>query len=189
MYKLLVVDDDEIICRGIAGCIHWAELGIGEVGFAYDGELALEAIEASPPDIAIVDMCMPFMDGMELSCRIRERYPDTRIIILSASRSFEYAKNAIRLNVVEYLTKPFETAALTGAVKRAIAQIETSREYARQTRENMAQVRERRLTEWLTAGLCEGGAEAVAGAFGRGRAGYVVSGHRRLCQGAVRQSI
>ncbi len=168
MYKLLVVDDDEIICRGIAGCIDWAELGIGSVDVAYDGELALEAIEASPPDIAIVDMCMPFMDGMELSCRIREMYPDTRIIILSASRSFEYAKSAIRLNVVEYLTKPFETAALTGAVKRAIAQIEDAREYARQTHENMARTRERRLTEWLTACPGEADPEALTALLGEG---------------------
>lgn len=168
MYRLLVVDDDEIICRGIAGCIDWAELGIGEVGVAYDGELALEAIEASPPDVAIVDMCMPFMDGMELSCRIRERYPGTRIIILSASRSFEYAKNAIKLNVIEYLTKPFETAALTGAVKRAIAQIEASREYVRQTRENKAMLCERRLSEWLTAGLGADNFKAVAQLLGEG---------------------
>jgi two-component system response regulator YesN len=62
MYRLLVVDDDEIICRGIAGCIDWASYDIGAVECAFDGELALEAIEAAPFDIAIVDMCMPFMD-------------------------------------------------------------------------------------------------------------------------------
>lgn len=166
MYRLLIVDDDEIICRGIAECIDWTPLNIGVVDCAFDGELALEAIEAAPPDIVIVDMCMPFMDGMELSCRIRERYPETRIIILSASRSFEYAKGAIRLNVLEYLTKPFETAALTAAVSRAIAQIESAREYARQIRENMARVRERRLTEWLTVGLDPDNREAVSQLLG-----------------------
>jgi two-component system response regulator YesN len=168
MYKLLVVDDDEVICRGIAECIDWAALGINAVNIAYDGELALEAIEADPPDIAIIDMCMPFMDGMELSCRIRERHPDTRIIILSAFRSFEYAKNAIKLNVIEYLTKPFETASLTDAVKRAIAQIEASREYACQTRENAARTRERRLIEWLTADPGAGGVKTIAALLGEG---------------------
>lgn len=68
MYKILIADDDEIICRGLATCIDWKKQDVQVVGTAYDGEMALEQVRSEPPDIVIVDINMPFMDGIFEYC-------------------------------------------------------------------------------------------------------------------------
>ena len=82
MYKLLIADDDEIICRGLGTCIPWEENNIEITGLVYDGEMALECVEREKPDIVIVDINMPFMDGIEFSYAVRQNYPEIKIIML-----------------------------------------------------------------------------------------------------------
>lgn len=106
MLKVFLVEDEYVVREGIKNNVNWAEHGYEFSGEATDGELAFPMIQKLRPDIVITDIRMPFMDGLELSRLIKQEFPDTEIIILSGYAEFSYAKEAIRLGVAEYLTKP-----------------------------------------------------------------------------------
>ena len=82
------------------------------MGEAEDGEYAYPMILKSRPDILLTDVKMPFMDGLELSHLVRKELPGTKIIILSGYDEFEYAKEAIKIGISDYLLKPVTPAAL-----------------------------------------------------------------------------
>lgn len=127
MYKLLIVDDDEIICQGLARCIDWQQAGIGRCDTAYNGREALAHMAKEPADIVLTDVCMPAMDGIELSYFIRQDYPQTKIVLLSAFNEFCYAQKAVSLGVFEYLTKPFTNEQVLGTIARVTAQLQAER--------------------------------------------------------------
>ena len=106
MLKVFLVEDEFVIREGIKNNIDWKAHGYEFCGEAGDGELAYPMIQKLRPDIVITDIRMPFMDGLELSRLIRKELPDTEIIILSGYQEFEYAKEAIKLGVAQYLSKP-----------------------------------------------------------------------------------
>lgn len=108
MLKVVLVDDEEIIRDGILRCLSWEELGFQVAGQAEDGELALQVIEDTRPDVIITDIKMPFMDGLELIERIKPLYPATYIIIISGHEEFRYAQKAIKLGAYDYILKPIE---------------------------------------------------------------------------------
>lgn len=108
MLKVFLVEDEYVVREGIKNNIDWAGHGYDFVGEAGDGELAFPMIEKLRPDIVITDIRMPFMDGLELSRLLREKMPETEIIILSGFEEFEYAKEAIKLGIAQYLTKPIK---------------------------------------------------------------------------------
>ena len=107
MLKVLVVEDEELIRRGIVLAVDWASLGCVVVGEAANGEEALEAVERLSPSLIITDLKMPRMDGIEMLRRLRERGNMAYVIILTAYDSFEYAQSALRLGAVDFLLKPF----------------------------------------------------------------------------------
>ena len=107
MLKVLVVEDEELIRRGIVLAVDWAALGCVVVGEASNGEEALEAVERLNPSLIITDLKMPRMDGIEMLRRLRERGNNAYVIILTAYDSFEYAQSALRLGAVDFLLKPF----------------------------------------------------------------------------------
>lgn len=152
MYKLLIVDDDEVICRGLGICIPWKEHGIQSVHLAYDGEMALEYVKAEHPDIILADINMPFMDGMEFSSRVREEFPDIKIILLTAYKEFQYAQKAVQLQLFEYLTKPFTNEEVLEAVLRAVAESDKEKRYRTEVRLNQELVREKNLEEMILYG-------------------------------------
>lgn len=155
MYKLLIADDDEIICRGLGQCIDWEKWGIEIVGNAFDGEMALEYVEEKKPDICIVDINMPMIDGMELSCLIRQEFPEIKIIMLTAYKGAAYAKMAVQMQIFEYLTKPFSNEEVLGAVNRAVKAIEQERGYRDRVRKNIGIIREKNLEEITAYGSDE----------------------------------
>lgn len=106
MYKLMVVEDEKIIRRGIIQGVRWNELGFEVIAEAKNGVEALEKLKEENVDVVITDIKMPIMDGIELSKRIREEYKDIEIVILSGFSEFDYAREAIRFNAYEYLLKP-----------------------------------------------------------------------------------
>lgn len=156
MYKLLIADDDEIICRGLGTCIPWEKYGIQIVGMVHDGELALECVENERPDIVIVDINMPFMDGIEFSYAVRQKYPEIKIILLTAYKEFAYAQKAVKLQVFEYLTKPFHNDEVIDAAVRAVESIEAEQKYRNKVQKNLAVIYEKHLEELTLYGMKEG---------------------------------
>ncbi len=116
MLKVLVVEDEEMIRRGIVLGVDWAALDCVVVGEAANGEEALEAVDKYAPSLIITDLKMPKMDGLEMLRRLRERGSGVYVIILTAYDSFDYARSALRLGAVDYLLKPFHDGDLEQAV-------------------------------------------------------------------------
>ena len=106
MYRLLIVDDEEDIRRGMAKGIPWGELGFEVTGQAGDGEEAVRLLETAKPDVVLSDIRMPKMDGIELMQYLSANHPEIKIIILSGYNDVEYLNMAIKNRVTEYLLKP-----------------------------------------------------------------------------------
>ena len=117
MYKLLLVEDEDIIRETIVTCIDWAEIGF-EVVEAEDGEAALEIARQCLPAAVVTDVKMPIMDGLELTRALRRELPDTLVMVLSGHDEFRYAQQALELGVLEYITKPILPGDFTAAMIR-----------------------------------------------------------------------
>ncbi|MGI5933256.1 MAG: response regulator transcription factor [Lawsonibacter sp.] len=116
MLKVLVVEDEELIRKGIILTVDWASLDCVVVGEAANGEEALEAVARFHPSLIITDLKMPRMDGIELLRRLREQGCRAYVIILTAYDSFTYAQSALRLGAVDFLLKPFHDGDLEQAI-------------------------------------------------------------------------
>lgn len=106
MYRLMVVEDEEMIRRGIVKSVPWQTLGFTVVAESKNGKDALEQLENNPVDVLLTDIKMPIMGGIELSKKARQLYPEIEIIILSGFSDFEYARQAISFRAFDYLLKP-----------------------------------------------------------------------------------
>ncbi|CAM3517008.1 response regulator [Paenibacillus lupini] len=96
--------------------IDWESCGFSEVKTAGNGKEAMELVEKMEPDVLITDISMPYMNGLELSDWVKKMYPITRVVILTGHDEFEYAKQAINLQVEAYVLKPFSGQQLTETV-------------------------------------------------------------------------
>ena len=106
MYKLIIVDDEEEVRKGIIQKIDWASFGFDIPREAENGRDALDLIEENVPDAVITDITMPVMDGLKLSSIISECYPTVKIVILTGFDEFKFAQQAIRYGVIDYILKP-----------------------------------------------------------------------------------
>lgn len=118
MLKVIVADDEEKICQLIVKLIDWAALGMEVAAIANNGIQAMEQILSVKPDIVITDIRMPGYDGLELIKRAKQEGIHAEFIIISGYRHFEYAQNAIRYGVGDYILKPVKKDELTEALKR-----------------------------------------------------------------------
>ncbi len=106
MYRILIVDDEPIVRRGIKKSLNWNEFDIEMVAEAENGVEALEQVMETQPDIILLDICMPRMDGLEFAAIVRKRFPHIRIVIITGFHDFEYARSALRAGVDDYILKP-----------------------------------------------------------------------------------
>ena len=106
MRNVIIADDEMKVCQLILKLADWDDLGLHVAGIANDGLAALELVEKHRPDLLITDIRMPGMDGIELIRRAKELAPALQCIIISGYRHFDYAHNAIRYGVEDYLLKP-----------------------------------------------------------------------------------
>ena len=107
MLKIIIVEDEEFIRKGLVYTIDWLSMGCVVVADAGDGQDGLEKIISFQPDVVITDIRMPGMDGIEMIRQASEQ-ADFVCIILTSYAEFEYAKKAIQLKVFEYLVKPVD---------------------------------------------------------------------------------
>ncbi|TVY01914.1 response regulator [Paenibacillus cremeus] len=124
MYKFILAEDEEDVRESILQEIDWAALGYEVVGQAENGQEALELIERQLPDVVVTDIQMPFMDGLQLSEIIRDKYPTMKIIILTGFDEFEYAQKAVKLHIDEYVLKPFSSQELIDVLNKVKSQLD-----------------------------------------------------------------
>ncbi len=120
MTKVLIVDDEKYVRMGIKSDTDWALIGCEVVGEACNGLEALEVAEKERPDLVVSDIRMPKMDGIELAEKLIEKYPNIKVIFLTAYNEFEYARQAVRIGVSDYLLKPFSDGELEGSIQRLL---------------------------------------------------------------------
>ena len=107
MYRILIVDDEQIERDGVAFLINKYHFPF-QVFTQNNGKNAMEFLQTTSVDIICTDIKMPFMDGLELCAQARKLYPHVCLVLLTAYSDFEYARQAIREKVDEYLLKPVE---------------------------------------------------------------------------------
>lgn len=124
---LLIADDERVIREGIASGVDWKTLGFDRVLQASNGKKTLALIRMEKPDIAIVDILMPEMTGMEVIAECRKSGECPEFIIISGHDEFKYAQEALRNNVRNYLLKPCNAQEIAAAVKAVAEELERRR--------------------------------------------------------------
>jgi two-component system response regulator YesN len=130
MYRVLLVDDEVLVREAISENIKWNELGFELAGNCQNGKEAIEFLEKNSVDVVLTDICMPYVDGMELSEFIYNHFKNIHIIIFSGYDDFDYAKKAIKYNVEEYLLKPVTAFELSKVLTDLKEKIDTKKQEA-----------------------------------------------------------
>lgn len=128
MYKVIVVEDETMVRRGIILTINWAALDCVIAGEAANGEEGASLAERLSPDIIVTDVKMPRMDGVEMITKLRKEGCRAKFIILTAYGDFKYAQSALRLGVSDYLLKPLKDGDLEQAILHIRSQNEQGKE-------------------------------------------------------------
>jgi two-component system response regulator YesN len=128
MYKIMLADDEGIVIDSLKFII---EKEFGDecmVQYAKTGRSVIELAEKYRPDIAVMDIQMPGINGIEAMKEIRKGNESVRFIVMSAYDKFDYASEAIKLGVLEYITKPMERNQIVAALKKGMGQVDKDRE-------------------------------------------------------------
>ena len=119
MFKMLIADDEPKIRWDIRNAADWKGLGIGPICEAEDGEIALRKAAGFQPDIVLVDICMPFVNGLDFIRRVKRILPESIVIIITVYDDFPYAQQAVKLQVFDYLLKPIDRGQLLESIRKA----------------------------------------------------------------------
>jgi NarL family two-component system response regulator LiaR len=120
MIKLLICDDQYVVREGLKA-IFETDKSINVVGTAADGAEALELIPQLMPDLVLMDLKMPIMNGIHATRHIRQKYPDVKILVLTTYDADEWVFDAIRSGAAGYLLKDTQREALIAAIKDTMA--------------------------------------------------------------------
>ncbi|OXM87328.1 response regulator [Paenibacillus rigui] len=157
MLRVLIAEDEDMIRDKIRNNIDWQANGFGEIYEAGDGNEAWRLFLQHRPEIVITDIQMPEMNGIELTKLIKQGFPECRVIIISGHAEFDYAVESIRLNVYDYILKPFQCKNLLIKILKAKKDIEYSQheleareEMRRQLIENREMLREKFFRDLLS---------------------------------------
>ncbi len=125
VWEVLLIDDDPGICKVLT-------LTLEDAGYrvftAHDGETGLGIFEAESPQIVLTDIHMPGIDGLDVLRRVKEKEPDTEVIVISGYGEIELAIRALQLDASDFVMKPVSDEALMVALKRARDRYVTRRE-------------------------------------------------------------
>ena len=159
MYKVLIADDEDIIRRGLASMVsQHARLEV--VATAEDGEIALEKAKETNPDLMLVDINMPFLNGFEFIEETKKVLPDVQIVIVTGYDDFEFVKKALQLGVADYVLKPIMEAPFFRVLDKVISRldsVEKSRKYLQWLTSKMEQNRPAMINdffrEWIRSNM------------------------------------
>ena len=116
MKRVMLVEDEELILQGIRYINDWQSMGMQVVHMAHNGIEALEMLKKQPVDIIVTDIEMPEMNGIELISNVRKIDNRVRFLILSGQDDFNYARDALKLDVEDYILKPINEQQLQDAL-------------------------------------------------------------------------
>lgn len=125
MYKLLVIDDEPFVRKGIVSLIPFEELGVGKIFEAENGAIGLEIVKEEEPDIILCDINMPKINGLEFAKEVKALKPWIKIVIITGYDYFEYAKQAVKIGVEDYILKPVSKQDVYEIVANVIKKIES----------------------------------------------------------------
>lgn len=128
MYKIFVVDDEPLECKAIHHIIEKYELPVKWVGESGNGIEAVERATKLKPDIIMMDIKMPGMDGLEATAEIIKNNPHVMVIILSAYDEFDYARKAVKLGALDYVLKPARSEEIVKVINKALEKLEAERQ-------------------------------------------------------------
>lgn len=117
-YEVLIIDDEEIVCRGLAQFVKWEAHGFQVTGTAYSVDEGLAFLERHPVDVVFLDIRMPKKTGLDMLKVMHSVYPETKAVILSGFSEFSYAQEAVRYGAADYLTKPVNLKEVEGLLDR-----------------------------------------------------------------------
>ena len=120
MIRVLICDDQVIVCEGLRAILSTAP-GVEIVGLAHDGVEALELVERHRPDVVLMDLNMPGMNGLQATREIRDRYPQVRVLVLTTYDADEWVFDAIRSGAAGYLLKDTPREGLIDAIEGTAA--------------------------------------------------------------------
>jgi two-component system response regulator YesN len=156
VYEILIVDDHTHLVDSLANALPWEQMGVSAVHKAYSGEEALELLQIHGIDLIVTDIQMPGMSGLELVAVVKEKWARIKSIILTGHDEFQYAQEAIRQGICEYLLKPVSNEELEGAIRALIGELQREGEalvnqqkLAYLFRESLPKLRESLLQELL----------------------------------------
>lgn len=127
-WKVVIVEDEDLLRQGLTTCFEWEELGFEVVGDTDNGRKALEMIEQKKPDVVFTDIKMPVMDGIAMTEKLKKEYPRIRVVIISGYDEFEYARRALKAGVSEYILKPIQLDNLKTVLERLCKELQEESE-------------------------------------------------------------
>ncbi len=128
MYRLLIVEDEQLERQAIRYIVEKYCTDIGIIGETGDGDSAVEIAVREQPDIIVMDIRIPGINGLEAIKRIKRFTPECAIIILTAFDEFNYAREAVTLGAAEYLLKPVRPEELARVLQQVVGQLKISDE-------------------------------------------------------------
>ena len=108
MYKVIIADDEPLIRAGLGFRNNWEAMGFEVAAILEDGTDVMKFLEGNRADVLLTDICMYQMSGLEVAEKVRTLYPWMKVVLLSGYKEFEYARQAMRCQVYEYLIKPID---------------------------------------------------------------------------------
>lgn len=120
MYRAIIVDDEELVCKGLRKYFDWNQHNILILSDFPDGLKAYQYVQENPIDLLITDVRMPHMDGITLARNVREIYPDVKIIFVSGYDDVTYLKNALKVDAIDYILKSIDLDELKETVNRVV---------------------------------------------------------------------
>lgn len=117
MYRVILIDDEQIIVKGLSRVVKWEDYHCTVVGTASNAEEGLEKIRQLKPHIVFTDIRMPDQDGLTMLAQLMDEFPDLQVTVLTGYRDFSYAQEAIRLGVTRFLLKPSKMDEINEALK------------------------------------------------------------------------
>ena len=126
MFSIIIVEDEENIRVALGKYFPWAELGYKVIMSFDNGQEAIEFIKENPCDVVLTDIRMEKMDGLKMIEEMRRICPDIKVVVMSGYDRFDYAQQAIRLNVSDYLLKPVDDLQMTEVFQKLKGEISGS---------------------------------------------------------------